>query len=86
MLNDAAALPADRGWEADMARLTAAKRKKIPKKEFGEPASRKYPMPDRRHASLAKTYATIEMEHGKLSKSEHAKIVAKADRKLYGQD
>jgi hypothetical protein len=69
-----------------MAKLTAEKRKKIPKKEFGEPSSRKYPMPDRRHASLAKSYARQEMEKGKLSKAEYDKICAKADKKLYGND
>ena len=29
-----------------MAALTAAKRKKLPKSEFGEPGEDKYPMPD----------------------------------------
>lgn len=67
-----------------MVKLTAAKRKKIPKKEFGEPGSRKYPMPDRRHAALAKSYARQELERGKLSKGEFDKISAMADKKLYG--
>lgn len=67
-----------------MAKLTAAKRKKIPKKEFGEPSSRKYPMPDRRHASLAKSYARQELERGKLSQGEFDKIEAMANKKLYG--
>jgi hypothetical protein len=67
-----------------MAKLTAAKRKKLPSKEFGEPGEKKYPMPDRRHASLAKTYARIELDNGKLSKGEYDKIAAKADRILYG--
>jgi hypothetical protein len=30
-----------------MAKLTAAKRKKIPKKEFGLPGERKYPVNDK---------------------------------------
>lgn len=30
-----------------MAKLTAAKRKKIPKSEFGLPGEKKYPMPDK---------------------------------------
>lgn len=67
-----------------MAKLTAAKRKKIPSKEFGEPGSRKYPMPDRAHAINAKARAAQQLEAGRLSKSEHDKIVAKADRILYG--
>ena len=67
-----------------MAKLTAAKRKKIPKKEFGEPKSRKYPMPDRRHAAIAKSYARQELEAGKLSQGEFDKIEAMANKKLYG--
>ena len=62
-----------------MATLTAAKRKKIPKKEFGLPGEKKYPMPDKSHARNAKARAS-EMEHkGKLSKSSEKKIDAKAD-------
>lgn len=65
-----------------MAKLTAAKRKKIPKKEFGLPGERKYPMPDKSHARNAKARAS-QMEHeGKLSASSKAKIDAKADRIL----
>ncbi len=65
-----------------MAKLTAAKRKKIPKKEFGMPGERKYPMPDKSHARNAKARAS-EMEHkGKISKSTESKIDAKADRVL----
>lgn len=65
-----------------MAKLTAAKRKKIPKKEFGLPGEKKYPMPDKSHARNAKSRAS-EMEHkGKLSSSAKSKIDAKADRIL----
>jgi hypothetical protein len=65
-----------------MATLNAAKRKKIPKKEFGLPGERKYPMEDKAHARNAKARAS-EMEHkGKLSASSKAKIDAKADRVL----
>lgn len=65
-----------------MAKLTAAKRNKIPKKEFGMPGERKYPMPDKSHARNAKARAS-EMEHkGKISKSTENKIDAKADRVL----
>jgi hypothetical protein len=67
-----------------MAKLTAAKRKKIPSKEFGEPSKRKYPMPDRRHAANAKSRAAQQLEAGNLSQSEHDEIVRKADRILYG--
>jgi hypothetical protein len=65
-----------------MAKLDAERRKKIPKKEFGLPGERKYPMEDKAHARNAKARAS-EMEHkGKLSASSKAKIDAKADRVL----
>ena len=65
-----------------MAKLTTAARKKIPKKEFGMPGEKKYPMPDKNHAKNAKARAS-EMEHkGKLSKSAESKIDAKADKML----
>lgn len=51
-----------------MARLTAAKRKSIPKSQFGVPAKAgsakgkaspgSYPMPDKKHAALAKSFAS----------------------------
>jgi hypothetical protein len=65
-----------------MAKLTAAKKKSEPEKEFGLPAERKYPMPDASHARNAKARAS-QMEHqGKLSASDKEKIDAKADRIL----
>ena len=65
-----------------MAKLAAKSRAALPKKDFGEPGSRKYPMPDRAHAANAKARAS-EMEHkGKLSAGEKSKIDAKADRVL----
>ena len=65
-----------------MADLTTKKRKTLPKSSFGEPGSRKYPMPDKSHAANAKARAS-EMEHkGKLSSSEKAKIDAKANKIL----
>lgn len=65
-----------------MTKLTAAKRKKIPKSEFGEPGKKKYPMPDKAHAANAKARATQMEEKGKLSSSAKAKIDAKADKIL----
>jgi len=66
-----------------MAKLTTKARKEIPKKEFGLPGEKKYPMPDRSHAKNAKARAS-EMEHkGKLSAASKAKIDAKADRILH---
>lgn len=65
-----------------MAKLTAAKRKKIPKKEFGLPGRRAYPMEDKAHARNAKARASEMENKGKLSPSAKAKIDAKADRVL----
>jgi len=65
-----------------MAKLDAKERKKIPKKEFGLPGEKKYPVNDKSHARNAKSRAS-EMEHkGKLSEGAKAKIDAKADKML----
>lgn len=64
-----------------MAKLTAAKRKKIPKSEFGVPAkapgSGSYPMPDRAHAANAKSRASQF-----ASPAVKAKVFAKANKIL----
>jgi hypothetical protein len=65
-----------------MAKLDAAKRKKIPKKEFGMPGEKKYPMPDKSHAGNAKARASEMVNKGKLSKSSELKIDAKANKIL----
>jgi hypothetical protein len=65
-----------------MATLTAAKRKKIPKSEFGLPGKKKYPMPDRSHAANAKARASQMEKKGKLSAASKSKIDEKADRVL----
>lgn len=65
-----------------MAKLTKAKRKKIPSKEFGMPSKRAYPMPDKEHASNAKARASQMEKAGKLSKSAKKKIDAKANKIL----
>jgi hypothetical protein len=57
-------------------------RKKLPKSAFAEPKERKYPMPDKSHAANAKSRATQMEDKGKMSGSEHAKIVAKANKVL----
>jgi hypothetical protein len=66
----------------NMAKLTAAKRKKIPSSKFGLPDEKKYPMPDKSHAANAKSRATQMVNKGKLSQSEKSKIDAKADKVL----
>ena len=68
-----------------MAELKAATRNKIPDSKFGLPGSRKYPMPDKSHASNAKARATQMVDKGKLSPAAAAKIRAKADR-ILGKD
>jgi len=65
-----------------VAKLTAEKRKKIPKSEFGLPGEKKYPMPDRAHAANAKARASQMVKKGKLSKSSEKKIDAKANKVL----
>ena len=65
-----------------MARLTSKARKALPKKDFGLPGKKAYPMPDRSHAANAKARASQMVKAGKLSKSAKAKIDAKANRVL----
>ena len=65
-----------------MAKLDTAERKEIPSREFGLPGKRKYPMQDKEHQVLAKSYATQMVKRGKLSASSAAKIRAKANRLL----
>ena len=68
-----------------MAKLTSKSRNSLAKSEFGMPASRKYPMPDKSHAANAKARATQMVDAGKLSSSSKAKIVAKANKILKGK-
>lgn len=63
-------------------KLDTKERDDLPKREFGEPGSRKYPMPDKSHAANAKARASEQEHKGKLSKSAEEKIDAKADRVL----
>ena len=65
-----------------MAKLTAAKRKKLPKKDFAGP-NRSYPVNDRRHAANAKARATQQVKKGNLSPAEAHRIAAKANRMLH---
>lgn len=63
-------------------KLTAAMRAKLPTANFGLPADRGYPMPNRSHAANAKARATQMVKKGKLSPSAAAKIKAKANKVL----
>ena len=65
-----------------MADLDAAQRKALPKKTFGLPGERKYPMPNKSHAANAKARATQMLNRGVISEKQHAQIVAKADKVL----
>lgn len=65
-----------------MSKLSTKARKEMPKKEFGLPGERKYPMPDKSHARNAKARASQAANSGRISKSTEAKIDRKADRVL----
>lgn len=65
-----------------MATLTTKQRKKIPKSNFGLPAEKKYPMPDKSHAANAKARATQMDNKGKLSPGQKAAIDTKANKIL----
>ena len=62
--------------------MKTATRNRLPKSDFGMPGSRKYPMPTKAYAANAKARATQQLNKGNLSRSEHAKIVDKANRIL----
>jgi hypothetical protein len=68
-----------------MAELKTSKRNKLPDSTFGLPGERKYPMPNKSHASNAKARATQMVEKGKLSPAAASRIRAKADR-ILGKD
>lgn len=65
-----------------MAKLKAKQRNALPAKTFGEPAQRKYPMPDKSHAANAKARATQQVKKGNLSAGAAKKIDAKANKIL----
>jgi len=65
-----------------MAVLTTKQRKKIPKKEFGLPGEKKYPINDKAHARNAKARASQMVKAGKLSAASKSKIDAKANKML----
>jgi hypothetical protein len=65
-----------------MAKLSTKRRNKLPKKSFGLPGSRKYPVDTPARAANAKARATQMYKAGKLSKSAKAQITAKANKTL----
>jgi len=62
-----------------MAKLTTAKRKKLPKSKFALEKERKYPINDRSHAANAKARAQQQYDKGKLSKSKLNEIDREAN-------
>lgn len=65
-----------------MAELSAEERNELPEKKFALEDDRKYPVPDKSHATNAKARAKQQLDKGKLSAEEYREIVAKADKVL----
>lgn len=65
-----------------MSKLDAARRNKIPAKDFVEPGKHDYPIEDKAHARNAKARASQAEKAGRMSKAEESKIDKKADRVL----
>lgn len=65
-----------------MAELRASSRNALASRAFGLPGQRKYPINDKIHARVAKSYASKEFHAGKLSASQKAQIDRKANAKL----
>lgn len=63
-------------------KLDAAKRNALPASDFAEPAERKYPIEDKRHAGLAKGRAAQMHAKGLISTGQKAAIDAKANRTI----
>lgn len=64
--------------------MKASTRKALPKSDFGLPAQKKYPMPDRSHAANAKARATQQVKAGNLTPGQKAQVDAKANKVLKG--
>lgn len=64
-----------------MARLSAAKRRTLPTRDFAGPG-RSYPVNDAAHARNAKARASEMRKKGRLSSAQEARIDRLADRKL----
>ena len=62
--------------------LTAAQRKSMPKREFGEPKSKGFPMEDKKHDRLAIGGATRSYNAGNISKGTEDRIKSEARSKL----
>lgn len=65
-----------------MATLSTKARNALPKSKFARPATRSYPIPDARHAALAKARATQAVAAGRMTPSTKASIDADANKVL----
>lgn len=65
-----------------MANLTAAKRKDMPKSDFGLPKTKDFPMNDPTHQRLAISGATRSYNAGNISASTASRIKSEARAKL----
>lgn len=65
-----------------MAKLSTKQRKKLPDSEFAGP-DRSYPVDTKARAANAKARAAQQVAAGNLSKSQEAKIDAKANKVLH---
>ena len=63
-------------------KLTAKRRRSLPKSKFALPGSRKYPVDTRGRAANAKARATQQHKRGRISKATKNRIHAKANRVL----
>jgi hypothetical protein len=78
-----------------MPELTPSKRARIPSKKFGLPEKARtaeakketgnYPMPDKKHAAVAKSRASKQYERGNLTKAQKQRIERKANKVLEGK-
>lgn len=60
--------------------LSGAKRARLPAREFGLPAQRKYPIHDLSHARNAKARAAQQLNRGGLTRAEYREVARRADR------
>ena len=67
-----------------MAKLTTARRNKLPTSDFALPG-RRYPIEDKAHARDAKARASQAAHAGRLSANEKAKVDRKADEVLHSK-
>lgn len=65
-----------------MAKLTAARRHKLKKSQFGLPDQEAYPEDTRGRAIAAKGRAKTALRRGHITSAQYKEIVGKANRKL----